>query len=580
MNFFSGIAASRGIAIGKAHLYNYKFQVPKYNISDIQIDAETDRFYDALRKVEQDYKKLKMDLEKEASEDTAKLFDGSILLTKDHTFINEVLTRLREDKKNIEWIVYDVSDTIFKKLIILDDEFFRDRAVDFLNFGKRLVNTMLLEKSQSLADIDSDVIVVSNDLAVSDTANMNRQHVLGILTELGGATSHVAIVAKSLKIPAVLGVKDICSKIKESDLLIVDGYSGKTFINPDEKTLIFYKKERERFENSEKKFLSIREKPSVTLDNRAIALKVNMEIPYQEIDLAMDVGSDGVGLYRSEFLYLSNKDKKLPSEEQQFNAYKFILEKFSPKPVTIRTIDLGGDKILEGYTERELNPYLGYRAIRLSLDKPKMFRDQLRALYRASIYGNLQIMFPMITGVDELAKIYKEIQNVKKELTKNSIPFSNDVKVGTMIETPSAAMLSDFICAKSDFVSIGSNDLVQYTLAVDRNNDRVSYLYQPLHPSVIRMLKLIIDGAHKANIKVSVCGEMGGDMKGLLIFIGLGIDEVSTGVNNIDLVKKIIRSVNYSEVKDLVDSLFIFDETSKIEKELDKWISKHLKHLI
>jgi len=421
---------------------------------------------------------------------------------------------------------------------------------------------------------------VSSDLAVSDTANMNKQHILGILTELGGATSHVAIVAKSLKIPAVLGVKDICSKIKESDLLIIDGYSGKVFINPSEKTLNFYKKEKQKFENSEKKFLSIREKPSLTLDDKNISLKINIEIPHQEIDLAINIGSDGVGLYRSEFLYLSNINKKLPSEEQQFEAYKFILEKFSPKSVTIRTIDLGGDKVLEGYTEREANPYLGYRAIRLSLGKPKMFREQLRALYRASVYGNLQIMFPMITGADEISQIYKEIKSVKKELIKNNIPFSDNVKIGMMIETPSAVIISDFICEKSDFVSIGSNDLIQYTLAVDRNNENVSYLYQPFHPAILRMLKIVINNAHKANIKVSVCGEMGSDLMGILIFLGLGIDEISTGISNIDLVKKIIRSVKYSEVKSFVETLFNFKDSSEIKKELDKWISKKLKNTL
>ena len=580
METIQGIPASPGIAFGEAYVYNQDLFIPKYSISDRQVELEIDRFYLALRKTKEEYEFLKIKIINEMTEDEGKFLDTHILMTEDQTLINEVVDKIRTEKKNVEWITFQVVDTLVKKFKQLEDEYFQDRANDVLDIGKKIIQRLLSKKSVSLSDIDKDVIIVSSNLTVSDTASMNKKHVLGFVTELGGRTSHVAILARALGIPAVVGISNVTHRINTSDNIIIDGVHGKIILNPDDKTVNHYKKEKENHDRIESGYMVLKDLPAETLDGRRIVLKANMEIPEQEIDSVIYHGAEGIGLYRSEFLYLSKKQKALPSEEQQFSAYKFILEQFPDHDVTIRTLDLGGDKVLENITEREINPNLGWRAIRFCLAMPEIFKTQLRALYRASVYGNLKIMFPLITGVEEIAEIKKLIDEVKKELKKENIKFKENIPLGIMVETPSSVMISDSLAKCVDFFSIGTNDLIQYTLACDRGNEKVAYLYRPLHPAILKMLKIAIDNAHNANIRISLCGEMGSEIENIIILLGLGIDEISMGPTSILAVKDIIRSIKYEDTKKITEELLNMDDHNEIKKKLGDWIRQNTKNYV
>ncbi len=576
LNIMEGIPVSSGIAIGEAFVYSKDFIIPNYTISDFQISLEMDRFRNALDQTKKEFMLLKDKMIKEMSEDEGKFLDSHIMMIEDRSVIKEVEDRLNKEKKNVEWIVYQVVDSLVKKFNRMNDEYFRDRAVDLLDIGRKVMQKLMTKKNISLSALEKDVIIISTDISVSDTASMNKKHVMGFLTEFGGRTSHVSILAKALGIPSIVGIPNILSKISSGDLLILDGIKGLVIVNPSKAKLEEYEKIRIEFEKKENENLLLKDFPAETLDGKRISIKSNMEIPEQEIDLVNLHGADGIGLYRSEFLYLSKKIKTLPSEEQQFNAYKFILETFPDKPVTIRTLDLGGDKLLDAM-EKELNPYLGWRAIRLCLARPDIFKTQLRALYRASIYGNLRIMFPMITGLEELLKAKRIIQEVKKELKKENIKYNDDVPLGIMIETPAAVMMSETLARNVDFFSIGTNDLIQYTLACDRSNERVAYLYEPLHPAVIKLIKIIVDNAHNAGIKVSLCGEMGADIDCVPVLLGLDIDELSMTSISIPVAKNIIRNIKYSEAKNLAIELLQVDDFDMAIKKVKTWMRKNLK---
>lgn len=571
MDIYSGISASPGIAIGEVFIYNQKLHIPNFSISSYQVEFEVDRFYTALRKTKDEYLKLQQKLIKEMSEDQGKFLEAHILMTEDKALIQEVVDSLRKEKKNIEFIVYKVVDSLSKRFMQMEDEYFRERAIDIYDFGQKLLQILLSQKNISLADVSRDVIVIASDLSVSDTASMNKKHVLGFVTEYGGKTSHSAILARSLAIPAVLGVSDISHNCATGNRCIIDGYNGKFILNPDKKTIEDYLSLKNSYESKEKEFLQLRGLPAVTLDHKRVLLKANMEIPEQEIDGVKKYGAEGVGLYRSEFLYLSKKRKILPSEEQQFLAYKFVLEKMSGKEVTIRTLDLGGDKIIEATGIKEANPNLGWRAIRFCLANPEIFKIQLRALYRASIYGNLKIMLPMISNLDEIIRTKKLIEEVKEDLSRAKIPFVNETPIGIMIETPAAALISDQLAKVVDFFSIGSNDLIQYVLACDRGNEKIAYLYEPLHPAILHLIKLTIDNAHKNKIKVSICGEMGSESNNALILLGLNVDEISLSPVKLLEIKKLIRSSNFEEVEELAAQAL----TMSTQKEVLDLIGKY-----
>jgi len=512
----------------------------------------------------------------EMSEDEGKFLDSHILMTEDQAFIKEVIGKLKKDKKNVEWIIFQVVDSLVKKFSKMEDEYFQERAIDILDIGRKVMQKLLAKKNLSLSSLEKEVIVISTDVTVSDTASMNKNHIKAFVTEIGGWTSHASILSRALGIPAVFGIENISHLVNTGDTIIVDGIYGKVIINPTENKLKEYISIKDQYDKKENEYLSIKDLPSETKDGKKIKIKANMEVPEQEIDSVLEHGAQGIGLYRSEFLYLSKKMRVLPTEEQQYEAYKSILKRFTKNSVTIRTLDLGGDKVLEDVIEKELNPYLGWRAIRFCLGRPKIFKTQLRALYRASMFGSLKIMFPMITGLEEVLAAKKIIDEVKEELRNDKIKFKEDVPVGIMIETPAAALVSDVLAKHVDFFSIGTNDLIQYTLACDRGNEKVAYLYEPLHPSILKLIKLTIDNAHKENIKVSLCGEMAADVENAVVLVGLGIDELSMASRSLLEVKKVIRNINYKEIISLSESLLNMDDFRQVIRKVKNWTRKNI----
>ena len=577
MKEYTGIAASPGISIGEVLVYTQELYIPNFSISTLQVELEINRFYEALNKTQDDYKEMQRKLGLELTEDESKLFDAHILMTQDTTFFNNVVETIRETKKNIEYVLYNIIMDISAKFTQQDDEYFQDRALDIIDFGRNILRHLLQQKDFSLSQLDKDAVIISSDLTVSDTASMNRKHVMAFVTEKGGRTSHAAILANSLSIPAVLGIPQVTKEFKTGDKIIVDGDTGIVILNPDEETLNDYSRRKTEREENEKKLKTLLERSSDTLDGKHIALRANLEIPEQELDNLMEQRPEGIGLYRSEFLYLSRRKQSLPSEDQHFNTYKVILERIPEDKVVVRTLDVGGDKILEGVTEREPNPNLGWRAIRFCLDNKDIFKTQLRALYRASMYGNLHIMLPMISTIDELNETKQLIEDVKKELKKEGLAHKDRVPLGVMIETPAAVMISDTLAKNCDFFSIGSNDLIQYTLACDRANSRVSHLYQPLHPAVLQMIKITIDNAHKNVIPVSICGEMGASAENAAILIGLGIDELSVSPTNILKMKDFITNIKYSDAKKLADEVLTMPNQAKIQQRVEQWLKKHIR---
>ncbi|MBR6062434.1 MAG: phosphoenolpyruvate--protein phosphotransferase [Spirochaetales bacterium] len=577
MKEYTGIAASPGISIGEVLVYTQELYIPNFSISTLQVELEINRFYEALNKTQDDYKEMQRKLGLELTEDESKLFYAHILMTQDTTFFNNVVETIRETKKNIEYVLYNIIMDISAKFTQQDDEYFQDRALDIIDFGRNILRHLLQQKDFSLSQLDKDAVIISSDLTVSDTASMNRKHVMAFVTEKGGRTSHAAILANSLSIPAVLGIPLVTKEFKTGDKIIVDGDTGIVILNPDEETLNDYSRRKTEREENEKKLKTLLERSSDTLDGKHIALRANLEIPEQELDNLMEQRPEGIGLYRSEFLYLSRRKQSLPSEDQHFNTYKVILERIPEDKVVVRTLDVGGDKILEGVTEREPNPNLGWRAIRFCLDNKDIFKTQLRALYRASMYGNLHIMLPMISTIDELNETKQLIEDVKKELKKEGLAHKDRVPLGVMIETPAAVMISDTLAKNCDFFSIGSNDLIQYTLACDRANSRVSHLYQPLHPAVLQMIKITIDNAHKNGIPVSICGEMGASAENAAILIGLGIDELSVSPTNILKMKDFITNIKYSDAKKLADEVLTMPNQAKIQQRVEQWLKKHIR---
>lgn len=579
MKVFNGNPVSPGIAVGEAFVYSKDLLIPRYSISDIQIKMEIDRFYTALKNTKKEFMQLKTKMSNELSDKEGKFLDSHILITEDQSFINEVINKVKTEKKNIEWIIYQVIDSLVKTFNKMEDDYFRERAVDILDIGRKVMQKLLAKKNISLSSLEKDVVVISSDITISDTASMNQKHVLAFVTEFGGQTSHVSILSRALGIPSVFGIPNLSHNINTGDHIIVDGFKGILIVNPDKKTITEYSKVQIDYKKKEDEYLSIKDLPAETKDGKRVPIKANIEVPEQELDMVISHGAEGIGLYRSEFLYLTKKLKILPTEEQQFNAYKFVLQKFPNDVVTIRTLDLGGDKVLHEYTEKELNPYLGWRAIRFCLARPDVFKVQLRALYRSSIYGNLQIMLPMISGLEEIIETKKIINEVKKDLKKENIKFKDNIPVGIMIETPSAALISDVLAEHSDFFSIGTNDLIQYTLACDRGNEKVAYLYEPLHPAVLRVLKLVIDNAHKANIKVSLCGEMGSEIENVAVLLGLGIDELSMNSISIPEVKEVIRQIKYSDSKDLVNEILNLKNLTDIITKVKNWCRRNTKFI-
>ncbi len=542
-----GISASPGIFIGAARLVGDDEDpaIPNYSIQAHEVGGEWARFLSAQEAAERELTELRDGALAEMGEEHAAIFDSHLLMLKDVDLLEQIEERLKSSLRNIEWIVYQVEQSLITRIAGSDSDYLAERTGDVKDVSRRVISHLLKRERTGLKGLTGKVAIVARDLLPSEAVSMDRAAVRGIALDAGGKTSHTAILARAFHIPAVLGLQDATRQIKDGDEIIVDGDSGKVVIGPDAETLARYRAALKRDEERRIELSSICPLPAQTLDGRAVKLKANIEIP-DEADEAKLQGVDGIGLYRSEFLYLGGD--AVPGEEQQYRAYARVLEAMDGQPVTIRTLDLGGDKMLAGLeAEKEKNPLLGWRAIRFCLSRKDLFKTQLRALLRSSLSGELRIMFPMISGPEELDRAYAVLEETKAELRAEGVPFKDDIPVGIMIEVPAAAVVSDILARKASFFSIGTNDLIQYSIAVDRGNERAASLYQPFHPGVLRLIKLTIDNAHAAGIGVAMCGELAGDPMAALVLLGLGLDEFSMSPASVPEVKRVIRSVTSEE---------------------------------
>ncbi|MDD5292074.1 MAG: phosphoenolpyruvate--protein phosphotransferase [Candidatus Omnitrophica bacterium] len=560
-----GIPAAPGIKVGKAHLLGGEdYLVQKSSISEENIPTEILRFEEALIKTRKEILSLQEKVAKGMGTEHAEIFDAHLLVLEDRMLIEEVISRVKKEKIAIDYIFSEVLKRYADVFAKVEDEYLRERISDINDVGKRVLRNLLGKKHMGFEELNNPVVVVAHDLSPSDTAMMYHKSVIGFVTDIGGKTSHTAIMAKSLEIPAVVGLETATQQVKEGDPLIIDGNSGLVIINPKQETLGKYERKKEKIRDLSKIYITLKDLPAMTLDGRQVKLAANIELP-QEIPSVKEHGVHSIGLYRTEFFYMNRKD--LPSEDEQFEAYKYVAEEIKPESVIIRTLDLGGDKFLSQLQiPHDMTPFLGWRAIRFCLARPDIFKTQLRAILRASQYGNLKIMYPMISGVEELKQANKLLEESKKELRARKIAYDEGLKVGVMIEVPSAALTCDILAKEAAFFSIGTNDLIQYSLAVDRTNEKVAYLYEPTHPAVLRLIKSIIEAGHKAGINVGMCGEMSGEPAFALLLLGLGLDEFSMPAIAVSRIKQIIRLVNFKDAQDIAHKALDLSESKEVEK--------------
>jgi len=550
MERLNGIQASEGIAIGAVYLYNPDDMSVDYRrIAPSDVAPELQRLHDAIEAVSEQLKAIRSQVEENIGKDHAQIFDAHLLILQDVALVEPTKALIKEKFLNAEHAFWLAFQKLRKQFELIQDDFFRERSADLLSVEKRVLAQLRNQESAGLANLPQEVILVARDLAPADTALLDKDRVLGIVTEVGGGTSHTAILARGLEIPAVVGTGSLLNRLHPGDQVIVDGFRGRLIVNPDEKTLAYYRKESERFRERAAGFQDDKDLPAETTDGIRVALQGNIELP-AEVESARAYGAEGIGLYRTEYLYLSQG--RLPDEDTQFAAYTRLSERIAPQPLVIRTLDLGGDKLshlLEMMPET--NPFLGWRAIRLSLGRLDIFRVQLRAILRASVLGNVKIMFPLVSGLSEFRQAKTILAEVQAEMRAEGIPFDETCDVGVMIEVPSAAIIADQLAKEADFFSIGTNDLIQYTLAVDRGNEQVAYLFDPYHPAVLRLIKQVIDVGHQNNIPVSVCGEMAGDPCASLLLLGLGIDALSMTPRSLPEVKQMIRKTSFETLQEM-----------------------------
>jgi phosphoenolpyruvate-protein phosphotransferase (PTS system enzyme I) len=571
MKEFHGISASPGIIISTAFLYNEEsFFVPRYEIREEDIDHEITRYKKAVKVAADELSDLKKRVGTEHSEDQARFLDSHLLMLYDPIFTDQIYEKLRYTRTNIEWVLQNVVNDLVEKLNASPDLYLRERSMDIDDVSKRVINHLMFRERISLDDLSTEVILVTPDLLPSDTLLMNKRMVRGIVMDAGGRTSHTAILARSFGIPAVLGLRDITREVKNNDTLIIDGLRGRVILNPDEETRQKYLRLQMDYLRRESELINLNNLPSETQDGKKILLKANIELA-EELESVHAYRAEGIGLFRSEFLVMQPGQEK--DEEIQFSVYKKVLEGMDGAPVTIRTLDVGGDKLINEIAQKEeKNPLLGWRAIRFCLEKTDIFKVQLRALLRASVYGQLRIMYPMISGIEELENAHAVLEEVKSELRAEGIAFADHIPVGCMIEVPSAALTSDILARKADFFSIGTNDLIQYTIAVDRGNEKISSMYEPFHPAVLRLIKMVVENGHKAGIPVGMCGEMAGDPAAAVILLGLGLDEFSMSSFSLPEIKRIIRSATILEAEEFLGTLMDMRSFKDIDRYVREWM--------
>jgi phosphotransferase system enzyme I (PtsI) len=565
---WQGIPASPGIAIGKVYLLDKEvIKIKEEKLPPGQIQKEILRFKKALGEAKMEIVKLKENIAKKIGPEQAKIFDAHLLILEDEVINQQVLNEIREEKKNAEFIYNRVVQKTIQAISLSKYEYLKERVADISAVSSRVINRLLGLKQHTIEPLKIPSVIVAHSLSPGDVVQMKKESVLGFAADLGGKTSHVALLAKSLGFPAVVGLKTLFPTVKSGEKLILDGDIGEVILSPDQVTLKNYEFKKEKLLEKSKTLLELTGLAAETKDKKKIELSANIELP-SDVESALENGAEGIGLFRTEYLYLTSSD--LPDEEEQYQAYFSITRKIYPQRVIIRTFDMGGDKFARDQErDYEANPFLGWRAIRACLDLPDVFKTQLRAILKASPSGNLNIMLPMISGIDELLEAKKILEEVKEEFRAKKISFDENLKVGIMIEIPSAALEADSLAKHCDFFSIGTNDLIQYTLAVDRTNEKIAHLYQSFHPSVLKLIKKTIDDGHRNNIWVGLCGEMAADPKATVLLVGLGIDELSASPLSIPQIKKVVRSIEFREARDFAEEVLKLNDSKRIEKFLE-----------
>jgi phosphotransferase system enzyme I (PtsI) len=570
-----GISASPGIVIGTAFVRDAeRISVPRTPVEPAQVEDEVKRFSRALADTAHELRALKSDIARKMGDDHARIFDAHLMILEDQMLVDETSAVIRNERLNAAASFEKVINRFIASIGSIEDEYLKERTIDVRDVKKRVVRMLLGKDTRASAGPTEPSVIVAHDLSPSDTAHFDRHVVLGYMTDLGGRTSHTAILARSQGVPAVLGLESLVEHVETGDTVIVDGNTGAVVVNPTRATLEQYRLEAARFHELEEQLLTLTGYPAQTLDGRSFMLCANLDSA-DEVDSVLDHGGQGVGLFRTEYFFISQE--YLPSEEEQYKVYRQVTEKMAGKPVVIRTLDIGGDKIAS-YLNRspELNPFMGWRGIRFCLTRKDIFKTQLRAIYRASAHGKVKIMFPMISQIEEVLRAREICAEVREELRRDRYRFDENAELGIMVETPSAVALADHFAREVEFFSIGTNDLIQYTMAVDRGNSKIAHLYQHLHPSILRLLRLTVQAARRRKIHVSVCGEMAGDPLSVPILIGLAIDQFSVSPNVIPEVKRIIRSVTFDECRALLRRVSRFRTTAEIENEIESFVRSHV----
>lgn len=557
----NGIAASEGIAIAKAfRLEHVELTVEKSLVASIE--KEVLRFDEAVAKSKSELEAIKEYARQELGDDKAEIFAAHLLVLNDPELLGPIKEKIKTEQVNAEYGLHEIATMFVSMFESMDNEYMRERAADIRDVTNRVLSHLLGVTISNPSMISEEVIIIAEDLTPSDTAQLNRKFVKGFTTDIGGRTSHSAIMARSMEIPAVVGTKTVTGDIENGVLVIVDGLDGKVIVNPSAEVVKTYEDKKTAYEAQKAEWAKLVNEHTVSVDGHHVELAANIGTP-EDVKGVLENGGEGVGLYRTEFLYMGRD--QLPTEEEQFEAYKTVLERMEGKAVVVRTLDIGGDKELP-YLDlpKEMNPFLGYRAIRLCLESQDLFRTQLRSLLRASVYGNLKIMFPMIATVDEFRQAKAILLEEKEQLESEGVTVSNNIEVGMMVEIPASAILADLFAKEVDFFSIGTNDLIQYTLAADRMNERVSYLYQPYNPAILRLVRMVIQAAHKEGKWVGMCGEMAGDDIAIPILLGLGLDEFSMSATSILKARSQIRKLSKEDIEKHVDAILSMSTAEEV----------------
>ncbi len=557
-----GKFAAPGIAHGKVHVVRPdELEPPAYDIAPADVESEIERFEQALLMTRAEIRETQELISQSIGAADASIFDAHMLVVEDQTLIDEVVRLMREELRNAEDVFARVTRRYIDTLSAIDDPYLRERSVDIQDVARRVIRNLLGREKPAFPS-DGQYILAAEDFSPSETASLNREHVLGVVTEAGSRTSHSAIMARSLGIPAVVGLRGLLDEIQTGDLILLDGYHGEIVLNPSEQTIAKFREIESQHEDAQRKLHTLRDAECVTKDGYGIVLSANIEIEEEVADVIAH-GARGVGLYRTEYFFLNHPG--LPDETEQTENYTKIARALHPNPLIIRTLDVGGDKVLEHHGfEAEANPFLGWRAIRFCLEETGIFKTQLRAILRASVVGNVKLMYPLISSLEELQRANELLEECRQELRAHGVPFAEKLEVGAMIEVPAAAVAADVLAKHADFFSIGTNDLIQYATAVDRVNEKVANLYAPTHPAILRLMKMVVEAGHAAGIWVGVCGEMAGEIALTPLLVGLGIDELSTGSAVVPSVKKAVRTLDSTACRQLVEAAMKMETAREI----------------